>query len=156
VEQMISHVGPPPIGVKHPFWAWHTLERKRQKPDLRRREFRAYNGDQSCIELEIPDEDVLLSNEDMWHIVLNDGYYGDCSNEQEYEAEDAWYGRLAPVEQICVKQKSWEKIFDVFPPFENEWENHGKYIQATFWELRLEQVVAVRHFKGRIGNIESK
>jgi len=48
------------------------------------------------------------------------------------------------------------KDFDVFPPFENEWENHGKYIQATFWELRLEQVVAVRHFKGRKGNIESK
>ena len=54
-----------------------------------------------------------------------------------------------------MKQKSWEKIFDVFPPFKNEWKNQGKYIQATFWELRLDQVVAVRHFKGRKGNIES-
>jgi|GEM_PF-4034992 len=61
VEQMISRVGPPPIGVKYPFWAWHTLEWKRQKPDLRRREFRAYNGDQACIELEIPDTSFRLS-----------------------------------------------------------------------------------------------
>lgn len=63
----------------------------------------------------------------MWHIVLNDGYYGDCSNEQGYEAEDAWYESLTPNEQIRVKQKSWEKTFDVFPPFENGWESHGKY-----------------------------
>ena len=24
------------------------------------------------------------------------------------------------------------------------------YVQATFWELRLDQVVTVRHFKGRL------
>jgi hypothetical protein len=87
-EQMIKRVGPPPAGVKYPFWAWHTVEWQHKKPDLRRMEFRGYSEDQVCIELEVPDRDVLLGNEDMWHLVLNDGYYGDCANEQEFEAEE--------------------------------------------------------------------
>jgi hypothetical protein len=149
-EQMAIRIGPPPNGVNYPFWAWHTVEWKHQKPDLRRAEFRSYGGNQVCMELEVPDKDVLLSNEDMWHIVLNDGYYGDCSNEQEYEAEDKWFESLPPQEQLQVKRKSWEKIFDVSPPRENEWESYGKYIQATFWALRLDQAVDVRHFKGRM------
>ncbi|WP_418790896.1 DUF3841 domain-containing protein [Phosphitispora sp. TUW77] len=149
-EQMALRVGPPPTGVKYPFWAWHTVEWKHQKPDLRRAEFRSYSGNQICIELEVPDNDVLLSNEDMWHIVLNNSYYGDCSNEQEYEAEDKWFESLPPQEQLQVKRKSWEKIFDVSSPRENEWDSHGKYIQATFWALRLDQVVDVRYFKGRM------
>ncbi len=31
---------------------------------------------------------------------------------------------------------------------EDSWEQRGCYIQATFWELRMEQVVSVHHFKG--------
>lgn len=150
-EQMALRIGPSPIGVKYPFWAWHTLAWKHQKPDLRRSEFRSYSGNYVCIELEVPDKAVLLSNEDMWHIVLNDGYYGNCTNEQEYEIEDKCFENLLTEEQLRVKRESWEKIFDIFPPRENEWESHGKYIQATFWELRLDHVIDVRHFKGRKG-----
>lgn len=149
-EQMTLHIGPPPTGVKYPFWAWHTVEWKHQKPDLRRMEFRNYSGNRVCIELEIPDKDVLLSNEDMWYIVLNEGYYIDCSNEKEYDAEYTWFEHLPSDKQFHIKRKSWENIFDVFPPRESEWESHGKYVQATFWELRLNQIVDVRYFKGRI------
>ena len=53
-------------------------------------------------------------------------------------------------EQIRVKRKSREKIFDVSTPRENKWESHGRYIQATFWKLRLDQTIEVRHFKERI------
>lgn len=56
---------------------------------------------------------VLLSNEDMWHIVLNDGYYSDCSNEREVEIEDRWFENLPPDKQIAVKVKSWEKILNI-------------------------------------------
>lgn len=128
-------LGLPPEGATYPFWAWHTIEWKHQKPDLRRTEFRAYRGNQVWLELEIPDNMVLLSNEDMWHIVLNDGYYSDCSNEREVEIEDRWFENLPPDKQIAVKVKSWEKIFNVSPPFDNTWESRGKYVQATFWEL---------------------
>lgn len=151
-QQMRNRVGIPPKGVLYPFWAWHTIEWKHQRPDLRHTEFRAYKSNQACLELEIPGNMVLLSNEDMWHIVLNDGYYGDSSNEQEAEMEDRWFESLPLNEKATVKMKSWEKIFSVSPPHEDEWECHGKYIQATFWELRLDHVIAVRHFKGRLKN----
>lgn len=146
---MKARVGPPPKGVIYPIWAWHTIDWRHQKPDLRRMEFRACKGDQVCLELDMPDNMVLLSNEDSWHIVLNNAYYGDCSNEQEMKKEYAWFDSISPKEQTAVKTKSWEKIFNVSPPYESAWECRGKYVQATFWELRLEQVVAMRYFKGR-------
>lgn len=155
VRQMKERVGLPPKGVLYPFWAWHTLEWKHQRPDLRRMEFRAYKGDQVCLELEIPDNMVLLSNENTWHIVLNDGYYGDSSNEQEAEIEDHWFESLPLDEKAVVKMKSWKKIFNVSPPYEDAWECQGKYVQATFWELRLDQVVAVRRFKGRLNRLNT-
>lgn len=149
-KQMKVRFGPPPKGVIYPFWAWYTIDWRHQKPDLRRTEFRAYKGNQVCLEIEIPDNMVLLSNETSWHIVLNDAYYGDCVDKQEMEKEDAWFNNLPPKEQAFVKMKSWEKIFIVSPPYESAWECRGKYVQATFWELRLEQVVAIRRFKGRL------
>ncbi|WP_369283264.1 DUF3841 domain-containing protein [Oscillibacter sp. GMB15532] len=39
VEQMCKHIGPPSPGIRYPIWAWHTLEWKHAKPDLRRSEF---------------------------------------------------------------------------------------------------------------------
>ncbi len=63
---------------------------------------------------------------------MNDGYYGDCSNEREMEIEDRWFDSLPLDEQTVVKMKSWEKIFNVSPPHEDSWECRGKYLQATF------------------------
>lgn len=154
--QMKRRVGQPPEGVIYPIWAWHTLDWKHRKPDLRCTEFRAYRGDQVCLELEIADKMVLLSDEELWHYVLNDWYYGDCTNEREMEKEDAWFDSLSPEKQTTVKVKSWEKIFNVSPPYESAWEYRGRYVQATFWELRLDQVVAVRNFKGRLSAVHSK
>jgi hypothetical protein len=149
-EQMSSRVGPPPAKAKYPFLAWHTMEWKHQKPDLRRMMFRGYSGNQVCLELEVPDKDVLLINGDMWHMILNDGCYRSSLNPQEYELENKWFKSLPPQEQLQVQHKSWEKIFDVSTPPENKFESQGKYIQAAFWELWFDQVTAMRHFKGRI------
>ena len=38
-RQMAIRVAPPPEGVHYPFWAWHTIEWKHQKLDLRCTEF---------------------------------------------------------------------------------------------------------------------
>lgn len=145
-EQMRLRIGAPPDGVKYPVWAWHTLEWKHKRPDLRRVEFCTYRAQQVCMEIEIPDTQVLLSNEDMWHIVLNNGFYGDCCTEQEWEAEEKWFEKLSSGQQIQYKRKSWEKIFDVSPARETAWDAHGKYVQATFWELKPEHACSVRHF----------
>ncbi len=145
-EKMVQRIGNPPPGVKYPIWAWHTVRGKHQKPDLRWTEFRADSG--VCLELEIPDDDVLLSDEEGWYYVLGDWFYGDATNEKESETEDEWLESLPLDEKKYIKKKSWEKIFDVFPVSVNNRYTSGEHIQATFWELRLDQVVAVRKFKG--------
>jgi hypothetical protein len=54
------------------------------------------------------------------------------------------------VEQKRIKEKSWEKIFNVSIPIDTEWHRCGMFIQVTFWELRLDQVIVVRYFKGKL------
>lgn len=141
-SQMEQRVGTAPPGVKYPVWAWYLLDGSNEKPDLRKTEFRYYIEDQVCMELEIPAKDILLSDEIDWHIVLNDWFLADGN---DLDAEYDWYESLTETEKELVKRKSWEKIFDVFRGNGSS----ARYVQATFWELRLEYVQRVRFFKGR-------
>lgn len=50
-------------------------------------------------------------------------------------------------EEIAEKEINWERVFDV-EPFHNEWTIRGDSIQATFWELRKEQIRDIRFFTG--------
>ena len=144
VLQMEQRIGKAPEGVQYPVWAWHTLAGQNKKPDLRGTEFRYYTGEQACIELEIPDHEVVLSDEGDWHIVLNDSY---CVSDMEnFDNEYEWFDSLSDEEKEIVKRKSWEQIFDVM----HEDGTTAMYIQATFWELHLEDVKNVRFFKGRL------
>lgn len=146
-KQMQYRIGAAPTDVRYPIWAWYVFDGKNEKPDLRKPEFRYYREDQACIELEIPDQHVLLSDEEEWHIVLNNDYLvSDNISDEEFEREYDWFRALPEREQKTVKQKSWERIFDVF----KEDGSSARYIQATFWELRLEYVKSVRFFKGRL------
>jgi hypothetical protein len=146
VSEMRERIGESPDGVEYPIWAWYLLSGKNVKPDFRRMEFRNYEGEQYIIEVEIPDEDVLLSDEEMWHLILNDGYFakgaGKIDGGTEFDEDDAWFDSLPPDEQECVKHESWKKVFD-----KNccPWD----FVQETFWELRKDQVVSVRKFYGR-------
>lgn len=148
VNQMETIVGPKPGDVKSPIWAWHTWDWNHRKPDLRRSEFNMFYGDMVCMELEISDDRVLLSDEEYWHHVLSDTYISSELTEDEYDEESVWYDQLPNHEQEQLKRESWKKIFDVVP-FDNGWFWKGRYVQATFWELKLDQVMDVRHFKGR-------
>ena len=142
VAEMKARIGAPPAGVEYPIWAWYLLNGKNVKPDLRRAEFRGYSGEQYVIEVEIPDNKVLLSDEEMWHITLGDGYFNRFDNEIVTEKEDKWFDRLPAGEQETVKRKSWKSVFD---QARCPW----RFVQATFWELRKEQVVSTRKFTGR-------
>jgi hypothetical protein len=118
-----------PSNVKYPIWAWHSRDGKYKKPDLRQSGHAARGTKLVCIEIDVPDNEVLLSDFDKWHFVLNDFYCGDD--------EDLFYN-LTEEQQKIEKEKSWNKIFDIT--------EESEYIQATFWVLRLDQVRNVRHF----------
>ena len=53
------------------------------------------------------------------------------------------YSKL-PDKMDSVRRKSWERIFD-----KGDTDNDWYFVQATFWELRTEQVKSVRRFTGR-------
>lgn len=44
-----------------------------------------------------------------------------------------------------MKERNWERVFDL-TPVDNEWVVRGDSIQATFWELRKDQIRSVRMF----------
>lgn len=143
-----------PASVKYPVWAWHTFNGHHKKPDLR------YNGHGqrgeklACIELEIPDSKVLLSDFDLWHFVLND-YWIDPDvflpdyNDEQSDANDEKYNSLSAEQQQQVKLSSWETIFDVEQVMQSDWISRGKYIQAVFWELKMDYVKKVQIFTAK-------
>ena len=145
-REMTKRVGPPPQGVDWPVWAWYMQNGKHKKPDLRSERWGYGSGDEDycCIELEIAPERVLLSDFDNWHIVLCNGLISDT--EEEDVALEAFYEQLSDEEKIACKEKNWERVLDISPR-NNGWMTRGEWVQATFWELRREDVRAVRFFR---------
>ncbi len=144
-EQMKERIGDPPTGVIYPVWGWYQWEGLRKKPDLRRE--RWSNGSKGerfvCMEIDIPDEKVLLSDFDQWSIVIIDGLIS--YSREEDDTLEQQYSLLSRQEKIRYKHENWERIFDL-TPMNNDWVIKGDSIQATFWELCREQVKDVRFF----------
>lgn len=147
--QMRTRIGPPPEHTAFPAWAWHTVNWQHKRPDMRRSEFRGFEDAHVLMELEIPDDDILLSDYDTWHIVLNNGYYGDATDEASYDKEMAWFDALPMDKQKKLREKSWEKVFDT-TKIDTEWAKNGRYVQATFWEIRPEHVMKAWKYQGKI------
>ena len=88
VKQMKKEIGDSPEGVQYPIWAWFLVDKHNKKPDMRLAGFRCYSPS-VLIELEIPDDRVLLTDFDMWHCVLNNGpMYNanyDAKTEEEFD-----------------------------------------------------------------------
>ena len=145
IRQMEQRIGPPPAGVTYPVWAWYMQNGKHRKPDLRteRWGYRPGGEEYACIEFEIPDDRVLLSDFEVWHIVLCNGLIAE--SEEEDNRQDTYYDSLTSEEQKAYKDKNWERVFDITPQ-DNHWIKRGSWVQATVWELRKEMIRGVRFF----------
>ena len=147
IEKMKEKIGQPPLNAKYPVWAWHTWNWNRKKPDLRSPH--AKRGTELvCMEIEIPDEDVILTDFDSWHYVLNNWHHNYAKNEEEWDKIDEWIESLPPEEKQKEIEKSWENIFNI-DPINSGWVKKGQYIQATFWKLSKTQIKKVQFFKSR-------
>lgn len=67
----------------------------------------------------------------------------------ELEIEDLLYNSLTPPEQEQLKYQSWKNIFDVCQQKQPLQHKNSQFIQATFWQLRSEQVIDVRYFNSK-------
>ena len=145
-DQMRRRIGPPPEGVRYPVWAWQRWDKDRLKPDLRAiRWFWGGKSNTFCrLEIEIPDEQILLSDFEGWAWnVLNRWLI--CYTEHECDEMEMLYASLTPEGQKFMLEKNRERIFNI-EPFDNGFARRGEIVQATFWELRLDQIRKVTRF----------
>lgn len=134
-SQMKKRIGNPPEGVELPVWAWYQWAGQRKRPDMRHHGRSSDKGVPIVLlTIDVPDEHVLLSDFDYWHVVLNDGEL------------------IFPYDENAVyskeeRQKSWEKIFDYECTFEADERRIELFTQATLWEIRAEWVLKAEHFR---------
>lgn len=145
VQEMKERIGKPPEGVSYPVWAWYMWEGARKKPDLRRERWgNGWKGDRfACMEIDIPDDRVVLSDFDVWSIILLHGLIAD--SEEEVDRLDEEYESLPQEEKKKYREHNWKIAFDL-TYVDNGWMHRGDSIQATFWELRKEDIKKVWFF----------
>lgn len=107
-----------------PIWAWT------HKPDMRiaAHSWRGKNG-VVRLEIEVPDDQVLVSNFEAWHCVLNDHYL---------VTHDSELAGMFDHPQHEV-EASWQKIFQL--EHINALPGYTDLAQATFPEILLDHVV---------------
>ncbi len=157
-NQMAQRIGPSEDSNQYPVWAWYQAHSiSKRKPDLRESAHLPAGTIGYRLEFRKKASEVLLSDFETWHAPLTGRYYiADSEREslefasmlkQEYGTDT--FSKL-PRHIRDKIEKSWEKVFDMefdvdyyTQPFEN------KCIQATFWELTLDEVTQVDRFVAR-------
>ncbi len=146
-ERMVERVGTPPEPDIYPMWTYFQYwDAQQRRPDLRRIRHQYPRGKrQVLLELKVDEGRVLLSDHGDWHYVLNDYYFPTSEADS-----DAFENANHPEEVArAMKLESWQKCLDLdfHEPYVSS-PRDEKRIQATMWELRLEDVVRVRQFEG--------
>ena len=153
-EQMRRRL--PPSHARFPWWGWYRYRGvRRPKPDLRDTALLPKGQKGVRLELDLDDRGILLSDFGQWHNVLNNRF---CSHDeaednrfdQEEKEADYRYDRPRPEALQSRVLASWERIFDLTGG-DPEWlgKVSKRAIQATFWELRLQDVTDVTFFTAR-------
>lgn len=147
--------------IHYPVWAWYQWEGKRKRRDMRESGY-AMRGEKIVqLTIEADDQDVLLSDFDLFHYPLNYWYLpldeaDDATFERDYKnAGFTWHDlkdfQIQSEEMLLLRAKiikSWDRIFDLGRQ-DDGWlygSNETKSIQATLWQVNLEQVVTAEVF----------
>jgi hypothetical protein len=159
VTQMCQRIGPQPADCDFPVWAWYQwYDCRRPRPDLRFGAHLPKGTEGFRLEIELSHSQVLLSDFELWHYVLNYHYLPESEEDGEaFDAELEQTGlcpcttKPLPHRQYDQRVRdSWLRIFDlgwsakaIASPMED------KSIQAVFWELQVEQIKSAQRFIAR-------
>lgn len=144
----------------YPIWAWYQWEGKQKRRDLRSGGFAKRGTKMVQLHIEIDDDQILLSDFDLFHYVLNYWYLPlDDADDSQFEKlcadknisfDDLQNFKKASPDLDRLRQiiiNSWDRIFDLTKEDEYIYgTNDQKSIQATFSELSIDQVFKVEHF----------
>lgn len=104
------------------IWLW------KDKPDLRRAGYGARGTEMILLEVDLDEKDVLCSDFDAWHFVLNDIEFTKCDDEQ------------------IGKEESWNRIFDL-ELCRDLWNGSKQYLQYVTGEISSDKIKFIRKFK---------
>ena len=159
-EQTRKRIGEPPMPeIKLPVWAWYQYDSaKSNKPPKSPRNIQ--EGVSAYMEIELPDNEVVLSEYNNWHAVLNLCPLTNWKRiGKKTDLLDKKAGRLLdfneyPIEIQKEIENSWEAIFDLDRRDKDVGRKHkrNRSIQATFWMLKLEHIISIE-FLERKGNV---
>jgi len=128
----------------YPVWAWYQYGGKRKKPDLRCSGHLPRGTKGVCVEFDACESEVLLSNFDHWHCLLNNWYL--CKNEEE----DAYFKMYPQLLTETVVRKSWDRMFDLTFGSEGLWgPMNERWIQACVPLVYNHQIRDVTRFVAR-------
>ncbi len=140
----------PPRGVKLPLWAWVA------RPDLRTAAHLPAGARGALLELEIPRAQVLISDFERFHAVLNRHYLprGQADDERFERAAARASAGAWPFDRRlrAMVEKSWRRIFSQAASMRD-----ARYwgppalapLQAVFWELPRDAVRSSKYFSAR-------
>lgn len=144
---------PPPGREALPVWVWHTHDPGHPEGDLRRH--RPY-APGVLLELEVDPARVLLSDFDLWHAALNGTFLGTEAEDRAFDQECEqrgivgwnafWYDEPLAAAALA----SWEHCLDLdwhAPDWYGE-PRERKRLQGVMWQIRPEDVVRYRHYRG--------
>ena len=141
------------------MWAWYQYNSaKSKKPP--RSYLDIQEGISAYMEIEIPDNEVLLSSFTNWHNVLNQWPLTNWKRiDKKTDLLEKKAGKSLdfddyPVEIQKEIEEGWEAIFDLDRRDKEVGRTHkrNRSIQATFWMLKPENVFSVE-FLERKGNV---
>jgi hypothetical protein len=128
----------------YPVWAWYKYDGKRKKPDLRCSGHLPRGTKGVCIEFDACKSEVLLSNFEQWHSVLNNWFL--CKNNEE----DAYFEKYPQLLTETVVRKSWDRMFDLTFGSEDLWgPMNERWIQACVPIVYNHQIRNVIRFVAR-------
>lgn len=155
ITQMENRIEKKPIKDIYPIWSWYQYKNsKTKRPDLRASGLLSKGTKGVLIEFEKPETEILLSDFNLWHFVLN---YWHIADNEEQELE---FNKLLKTSNVEFSDKenytlelknilesSWYKIFDMnySSTYTADVFNRRK-IQATFWTLKSTEIIKVVFF----------
>ena len=124
---------PKPNQVTIPIWWWldNGVRTKEFQEDIPPKPVKV------IIEADYPNNQILLSDFEKWHYVLNKWYLPDDINNDSddyYDQIDQWFDHLSSHQQQVQMQKSWQQIFNL----DDQWP-----IQANTWSIDFANITKV-------------
>jgi hypothetical protein len=155
---MESRIGKKPNRSSYLIWAWFQYESEmKRRPDLRNSGLLEKGTDGVRIEFIKPKTEVLLSDFDLWHYVLNYWHIADDENQEKEFDQKLAFNKIKFIEKEKylpeikkIVEKSWNKIFDMNYDFDYVAKPYEKKaIQATIWKLNIKEITNIDYFKAK-------